>query len=216
MTGAVPPSLVARERHKTEPSRGEGRWVPRMRQGTLTTVLLGVAVVVAALAIPTLLASRDRPRLAAPGLPTEEAPAAQRAPLPQVTLAGFGSRPEVALATYRGRPLVVNLWATWCAPCVEEMPAFQRVAATVGNRVAFLGVDVQDPPSRAQAFVQRLGITYDLAIDPERQFAEAVGAYGMPTTLLVDPHGTIVYRKTGPLTAEDLRRLLGEHLSVQA
>ncbi|MGH8906775.1 MAG: TlpA family protein disulfide reductase [Egibacteraceae bacterium] len=196
-----------------------------MRRGTRTTVLLGVAVVaavLAGLAIPALLTRGDRPPAAgstAPGpgpVPlTERVAPTDRAPLPAVTLAGFGGGPDVALADYRGRSLVVNLWATWCPPCVEEMPAFQQVASAAGDRVAFLGVNVQDTPQRAQRFVATLGITYDLVIDPKMEFARSIGAFGMPTTLLVDANGTIVYRHTGPLSSADLHRLLADHLSVQ-
>jgi cytochrome c biogenesis protein CcmG/thiol:disulfide interchange protein DsbE len=151
-----------------------------------------------------------------PSTPTlrERLSSTERSPLPDVTLDGFGGGPPVELAAYRGSPLVVNLWATWCAPCVEEMPAFDEVARGSGDRVAFLGVDVQDTPRAAEAFVRDLGIGYDLAADPRREFASAIGAFGMPTTLLVDGGGTIVYRHTGPLDAAELRRLLGEHLAV--
>jgi cytochrome c biogenesis protein CcmG/thiol:disulfide interchange protein DsbE len=161
--------------------------------------------------------SQDLPRNAPqqePPLLQDRLSATDRAPLPDVMLGGFAGRPDVVLAAYRGRPLVVNLWATWCAPCVEEMPAFERVARAAGGRVAFLGVDVQDTPDKAEAFVRELGISYDLATDPRREFATRIGAFGMPTTLLVDPNGTIVYRHTGPLKVADLRRLLGEHLAV--
>ncbi|MGH8929849.1 MAG: TlpA family protein disulfide reductase [Egibacteraceae bacterium] len=179
-----------------------------------------VAAVLVGLAVPTLLTASRRPpeedsagwRTSAPSL--DLTPTAQR-PLPEVTLTGFGGGPDVALASYRGRPLVLNLWATWCAPCVEEMPAFQQVASSAEGTVAFLGVDVMDTPSRAEPFVEKLGITYDLAIDPTREFAISIGAVGMPTTLLVNADGTIVYRHRGPLESDELRRLITEHLAVQ-
>jgi cytochrome c biogenesis protein CcmG/thiol:disulfide interchange protein DsbE len=197
----------------------------KIGRGTQRAVLLGVAVaavVLVGLAIPSLLAGSHRPpaidgaaRPPQPAPLTARVSSTDKAPLPHTTLTGFGGGPDVPLASYRGRPLVVNLWATWCAPCVEEMPVFQQVATTAGGKVAFLGVNVADTPQRAQSFVEELGITYDLAIDPQQDFAQAIGAYGMPTTLLVDPSGEIVYRHTGPLTAADLHRLLAEHLSVQ-
>lgn len=196
-----------------------------MRRGTRATVLLGVAIVAAVLAgiaLPTLLAggpppspdagaprSGQAPRLA------ERLPADTQGPLPEVTLQGFAGGPDVALASYRGRPLVVNLWGTWCPPCVQEMPAFQQVATAASDKVAFLGVNVADDPDAARAFARRLGITYDLAVDAREEFVRRVGVYGMPTTLLVDPRGTIVYRHTGPLDATQLRRLLAERLAVQ-
>ncbi|MGH8902140.1 MAG: TlpA family protein disulfide reductase [Egibacteraceae bacterium] len=197
-----------------------------MRRGTRTAVLLGVVVVAAAfvgIGLANLLGGDRRPP-AGPGISqasqpaaglSERLPATSRGPLPEVTLTGFAGRPDVALTSYRGRPLVVNLWATWCAPCVEEMPAFQQVAAAARGKVTFLGVNVADDPDAAMAFVAKLGITYDLAADPRQDFFHRIAAYGMPTTLLVDPQGTIVYRRTGPLDAPELRGLLAEHLSVE-
>lgn len=197
-----------------------------MGRGTRATVLLGIAVVAAVLVgvgLATLLGGDRRPSSGpgsfrvpqgAVGL-SERLPATARGPLPEVTLAGFAGRPDIALTIFRCRPLVVNLWATWCAPCVEEMPAFQQVAAAARGKVAFLGVNVADDPDAASAFVAKLGITYDLATDPRQDFFHRIAAYGMPTTLLVDPQGTVVYRHTGPLDAPALRRLLAEHLSVK-
>jgi cytochrome c biogenesis protein CcmG/thiol:disulfide interchange protein DsbE len=146
----------------------------------------------------------------------ERIPADRRAPLPDRVLDGFAGGPPVDLDSYRGRPLVLNFWATWCAPCVEEMPAFDRVARELGDQVAFLGVDVADPPRLAEPFVEELGIGYDLAVDVRREFAGEVGVATMPTTVFVDTAGTIVYRSYGPLDAPALRGALAEHLGVRA
>lgn len=141
-------------------------------------------------------------------------PPDRRSPLPEQRLDGFGGSPPVDLATYRGKPLVVNFWATWCKPCVDEMPEFQEVAEQANGRVAFLGVNVADGMRQAEPFVKELGITYDLAADPDRRFLDAVEGFGMPTTLFVTPDGTIVYRQTGPLDADGLREGLRSHLGV--
>jgi len=137
-----------------------------------------------------------------------------RAPLPARTLEGFGAGAPVDLAAYRGRPLVVNFWATWCAPCVDEMPAFQQVFTEVGDEVAFLGVDVADGARAAEPFVAELGISYDLARDPDRTFAQEVGVFAMPTTLFVDAEGTIVHRSAGGLSGYELREALRLHVAV--
>lgn len=188
------------------------------------TLLLSVAVVLAALAgvVVANLATRGAGTPAADGdgqagvlLQQRVSPDAQE-PLPDITLDGFAGGEAVALAAYRGQPLVLNFWATWCAPCVEEMPDFEQVWADVDQRVAFLGVNVQDSPLAAEPFVDELGISYDLAADPEAELYHAVRAFGMPTTLFVDTAGTIVFRHTGALDAPQLRALLGEHLGVDA
>lgn len=192
--------------------------------GGRRTVLLGltvaVAVVVGAVAAsvagpgPSLPVRSGAGQSAIAPLDARPAPT-DRMPLPDAPLAGFAEGRDISLADYRGAPLVVNLWATWCAPCVEEMPALQEVARAGEGQVAFLGVDVNDDAAKAEAFVERLGIGYDLAADPREEFARAVEAFGMPTTLFVGPTGTIVYRHTGPLDAAQLRALLGTHLGVE-
>lgn len=135
--------------------------------------------------------------------------------LPEATLEGFGDGPPVEMADYAGQPLVVNFWATWCAPCVEEMPDLQRVHEQLGDEVAFVGVDVRDAPSNAEPFVDELGITYDLAVDPDGDYYREVGAVGMPTTLLVTADGGIAARRTGALTAAELRELVADELGVR-
>jgi cytochrome c biogenesis protein CcmG/thiol:disulfide interchange protein DsbE len=197
---------------------------PTRRRSGVTTVLLGaaiaLAVVVGAVAATVATRSGGLPRGTATygGVSRldERLAATDEMPLPEVTLDGFAEGPPIDLAAYGGEPLVVNFWASWCAPCVEEMPDFQRVAADTQGDVAFLGVNVQDAPGNAQAFVDELDITYDLASDPRGAFYAQVQGFGMPTTLFVRPDGTIVFRHTGALTDQELRDLLATHLSVQA
>ena len=192
---------------------------PPRRPTSLRTVLVGAAAVVilmGGIAVVSTRGGPPPPAVAGSG----QVPLAQRpAPgedfaLPAATLGGFAGGPAVNVADFRGTPLIVNFWATWCAPCVKEMPEFQEVAAQAGDKVVFLGVDVEDAPSNAEPFVQRLGIDYPLAIDPRREFSNAVNNFGMPTTLFVDPDGIVRYRHTGPLDAAQLRALLAEHLEV--
>jgi cytochrome c biogenesis protein CcmG, thiol:disulfide interchange protein DsbE len=214
MTDPMPPAT------DPAPPAGTGR------SGTRSTLLLGLAVVVAFVvgaAGVSLLAGGDGPDRAdgvridtGPGLDDRVAPT-ERQPLPEATLAGFGEGAEpVALAAYRGTPLIVNFWASWCAPCVAEMPDFERFSQEVGDAAPLLGVNVRDAPANARGFVERLGITYDLATDPDGDLYGDVRAFGMPTTLLVDADGMIVYRHTGPLDAAELRALAEEHLALDA
>ncbi|MGI8575263.1 MAG: TlpA family protein disulfide reductase [Egibacteraceae bacterium] len=134
-------------------------------------------------------------------------------PLPDFALPAFDGDGKVRAADYRGRPLVVNFWATWCAPCVEEMPALQSAADELGDEVAFLGVNTNDAHDQAVALAERLGITYDLARDDQGAYAEEAGLFGMPTTLFVDASGTVRFRQTGGLEQTDITRLVREHLS---
>ena len=198
---------------ETEPSQ-----TPQRRRSGPRTILAGVAIVAVVVGGVVIAASRgsDIPATADSGqLPLDQRPDPDEVfALPPATLEGFAGGEPVDLADFRGEPLVLNFWATWCAPCVKEMPDLQEVASAAEGRVAFLGVDVEDAPSNAEPFVEELGITYPLALDPRREYSRQVNNFGMPTTLFVDPDGIVQYRHTGPLDAARLRELIAEHLDV--
>lgn len=136
--------------------------------------------------------------------------------LPDTELPYLAEDRAGALATseLEGKPAVINFWATWCAFCVEEMPAFERVHDNLAGQVRFVGVDREDNHDKARRLADETGVTYDLVTDDDGSFFRAVQGRGMPTTLLVTADGTIVYRHAGPLTADQLRELLAEHLGV--
>lgn len=186
----------------------------------MLSLLAGLAFVVGALAVTAFVSNADGgdPTIADGGSRLGPVSGVESSPLPEAELPAFAEDDEpVRLEAFRGAPLVVNFWATWCAPCVAEMPDLQEVAEDTAGEAAFLGVNYRDPDrDAARAFVDELGITYDLAADPDGAFLAEVRGFGMPTTLLVDDGGTIVYRHTGALDAEQLRQLLAEHLDVDA
>jgi thiol-disulfide isomerase/thioredoxin len=113
-------------------------------------------------------------------------------------------------AAYRGRPLVVNVWATWCVPCLKEMPDFEQVHQAVGDRVQFVGLNSRDDRTEATKLATRTGVTYDLLYDPAADFVADVGVVSLPSTLFVDEHGTVVATKTGKMDAGQLRSKLTE------
>ena len=121
---------------------------------------------------------------------------------------------EGSLADFAGTPTVINFWASWCAPCVVELPAFEAVHRELQPQVAFLGLNVGDEPAAARALVERTGVTYPLATDPDSGIFQAFGGIGMPTTVLVDADGIIVTMIGSRLRAQDLRSLIAEHLGV--
>lgn len=108
------------------------------------------------------------------------------------------------ISDFREQPLVVNYWASWCVPCLAEMPGFERVYQQHQGEVAFLGINLADDPRAAEAVRERTGITYPVARDAEASAFEAFGAFGMPTTVFISPEGGIVELYTGELFAEAL------------
>ena len=173
-----------------------GRTAPRAALGALLLLALGAA---------GWLATRGGPGAAAGGGQgvVVEGRARVGAPAPRVELPGLdGGR--VRLADFRGRPLVVNFWASWCGPCVEEMPAFERAHQRLGERVAFLGIAQRDERGAAQALAARTGVTYPLAHDPAGRSFDAFGGLGMPATAFIRPDGTLAAVHTGQLSEERL------------
>ena len=124
-------------------------------------------------------------------------------------------RTAVALADYRGKPLVLNFWAAWCDPCEKEMPAFQQVHADVGDRVAFVGIDGQDSRRNATALLRRTGVTYPSGYDPSDRVHTAYRLFGRPNTVFVSPDGKILGRHNGQLTAAELASLLRRFFPAQ-
>ena len=119
-------------------------------------------------------------------------------------------------ASYKGKVTVVNFWGSWCNPCRAEMPGLVKAYDDLKDEdVVFLGINVQDAESNALDFLAELDVTYDQVRDPMAEYFTAVGGFGMPTTLLVDADGRIVYRHTGAIEADQLDDLLVDQLDVR-
>jgi cytochrome c biogenesis protein CcmG/thiol:disulfide interchange protein DsbE len=121
--------------------------------------------------------------------------AAPVAALPRLGASGTGS-----LADYRGKPVLLNVWASWCPPCKEEIPllekAHQRMAAGGGT---VLGVDVQDDQHDALAFLHSKGVTFPSLRDRDRSYAHSFGVTGYPESFLIDRAGRVVALSRGPV-----------------
>jgi thiol-disulfide isomerase/thioredoxin len=133
--------------------------------------------------------------------------------LPALTFQRFDGT-EVSLADYAGRPLVINFWASWCTPCIAEMPTFEAVHQAVGEEVVFLGLNVTDGVEPAEAMIERTGVTYDLGRDPSGDVLAELGGVNMPTTVFVAADGTIVGSHAGQLDEAELIASLADQLGV--
>lgn len=110
----------------------------------------------------------------------------------------------MTLGELRGRPAVVNFFASWCAPCAAEMPDFEAAHQRRADEVAFVGIALQDSPGSAMELVRRTGVTYPVAADPDGALYRVFGAVAMPTTVFLDAEGDVVERVSGALSAEQL------------
>jgi len=130
-------------------------------------------------------------------------------PAPAFTLDVVGGGAPVSLASLRGRPVVINFWATWCVPCYEEHAVLVSAARAAGDSVQFLGIIYEDDEGRAGDFLARQGSAYPSLMDDDGKTAMAYGIYGVPETFFVDAQGRIAAKYTGPLRPD----VLAAHLA---
>ena len=119
--------------------------------------------------------------------------------------------PDVDLADLRGKPALVDFFASWCGPCHEEAPTLQEVSASLGDKATVVGVDWDDADGPARAFVRKYGWKFPVLTDTDGSVGESYGVnIGLPTSFVLDPQGRIVAKFEGPQSEARLRRALLE------
>lgn len=130
---------------------------------------------------------------------------------PDFTLASLsGPSRNISLRSFRGRPLVLNFWASWCVPCRTEMPLLERTYRAERGRIQFLGLDSNDTSSAGLAFYKQVHVTYPAASDPQGVVATRYGLFGLPTTVFISASGEIIGRFIGQLHTNTLLAALKE------
>ncbi len=115
---------------------------------------------------------------------------------------------EISLSDFRGRPVVINFWASWCVPCRKEMPALQAAYRKMKGRIAFVGIDHQDTRDDGLTFVRQTGVHYPIAFDSDGTTARAYGLFGVPTTVFIDAKGREVERYLGQISETRLAQTI--------
>ena len=127
--------------------------------------------------------------------------AAQPSTAPEFSVARLGQAGSVNLSDFRGRPVVMNFFASWCPPCREELPTLSAAQRRVGGTVAFLGIDVSDTTPAALDLVRSSGVTYPLGVDPDYKVADSLyHLRGLPSTVFIDAKGHISGTVLGQLS----------------
>lgn len=111
---------------------------------------------------------------------------------------------KLHLGNLAGQGLVLNFWATWCGPCRDEMPSLERLHNSLdNNKYAVVGVSLDKDHNLVREFLLKHGITFPVALDPERRQATPLGVQALPVTLLIGPDGIIRERLTGERRWDD-------------
>ena len=135
------------------------------------------------------------------------------APAQSFTLARTDGRSD-SLGAHRGRVVLMNLWASWCPPCRQEMPDLERFARAYRGRVDVLGVDEGESASVAARFAQQTGVTFPILVDESQQYGRTYEGLGLPTSVIVARDGRVVRGIDGAMTIEQMRAAVAPALAA--
>ena len=136
-------------------------------------------------------------------------------PAPDITLPALDGDGTIGLAGFRGKPVVVNFWASWCGPCKDEAPEFRRAANEFEGDVHFLGVTMLDGREPALDFVAKYEIPYASVRDTRGVIAKRFGVTGVPETAFIDADGNLVGSYVGAFTGNQLERAVEQLIDLR-
>lgn len=119
---------------------------------------------------------------------------------------------RVRLSDFRGKPVVLNFWATWCPPCRQELPTLQDLHQRRGDAFVLLAVSEGEQQQDVLAFVRKYGFTFRVLLDPQLSVGRTYGARAIPMTFVIDPDGVIVYIRQGTVKTGELDLALREYI----
>ena len=135
--------------------------------------------------------------------------------LPTISIECFGGG-TLDLTKAPGVPTVLNLWASWCGPCREELPLVQDLAEVAGEQVRVVGVITQDGIPQATSFAADAGVTFPGAFDGTAEVMTGLGVKNLPLTAFLAADGSVAFVKVGPVRSlEEFQELVSTHLGVQ-
>jgi peroxiredoxin len=134
---------------------------------------------------------------------------------PDFVRTDLSGRP-LRLTQFRGRVVLLNFWATWCGPCVEEIPTFSRWQRQFGDGgLQVIGVSMDDDEADVKRFVAKHGVAYPILMGDAKLGELFGGVFGLPQSFLIDARGRMVYRSVGESNIETLRSKIAGLLGIQ-
>lgn len=171
-------------------------------------IILAITGIVIALAFAGLLLTQGMPKNSLSSKPS----AAAKEPAPDFTLSAINGR-DFHLGDHKGKPILINFFASWCLPCREEMPVIEKIVREYGPKgVVFLGVAVDDTEEKMKDFIAKYGVTFPVGLDKTAAIQKSFDLYGIPTTYFINRQGIISYTHAGAVTEELLRHELDKLL----
>ncbi len=147
------------------------------------------------------------------GLRLQNAAPADPSRIPQLTGMTLDSR-QISLSDLRGQVVMLNFWATWCPPCRGEMPTIQSAYETYHDRgFTVLAINASESPEAVRAFVDRMGLTFPVVLDPRAVIQRQFLVDSFPTSLLIDPGGVLYASHGGALTADQIASTIEQGLA---
>jgi|MudIll2142460700_1097286.scaffolds.fasta_scaffold21764_2 thiol-disulfide isomerase/thioredoxin len=140
------------------------------------------------------------------GVSAAEAPVVA-SPAPDFTLTSLIGD-SLQLTHFRGKPVLINFWATWCAPCLLEMPNIQKYYEKYPGQFEVLAVNAGETERTVQRFVDDLGVNFKILLDPDGKIQELYRIKGYPTTYIVDKDGIIRFQHIGLLSEKQIEEYL--------
>jgi len=173
----------------------------------LLIILGSIGLVLALVVVGLLLMQGDAKNEYSSKLSSEKK---ELAPNFTLKLVGGG---DFHLSDYKGRPVLINFFASWCLPCREEMPVLEKIAHEYESKgVVFLGIAIDDTEQKIKDFVAKYGVTFPVGLDKTAAIQKSFGLYGIPTTYFIDKQGVINYSHSGSVTEELMQHELDKLL----
>lgn len=167
------------------------------------------------------VAYRMLSRMAAPAVPFDLVSAAPQdgtTEAPDFTVYD-GAGNAVALSSLRGKPVLVNFWATWCGPCKSELPDLETAFLKYGDKIDFLFVNLtdgyRDTVDGVKRFLEENGYVFPVYYDSDETAALAYGVSSIPTTVLISPEGRLLHTQIGAMTGDTIERLIAMLLDTE-